>query len=63
MAYALVGACESMADWAVEQTGEPAGATATRLMNFVWVGAAELLRGATWIPHSETSFFNTETPG
>ncbi len=50
MAYALVGACESMADWAVEQDAEPAETTATRLMNFVWVGAAELLRGTTWRP-------------
>jgi AcrR family transcriptional regulator len=50
MAYALVGACESMADWAVEQDAEPAEVTATRLMNVIWVGTAELLRGTTWSP-------------
>jgi AcrR family transcriptional regulator len=50
MAYALVGAGESLADWAVDHPEEPAETTATRLMNFVWVGAGELLRGATWRP-------------
>jgi AcrR family transcriptional regulator len=50
MAYALVGAGESLADWVVDHSEEPAEATATRLMNFVWLGAGELLRGATWRP-------------
>ena len=50
MAYALVGAGESLADWVVDHAIEPAEATATRLMNFVWLGAGELLRGATWRP-------------
>lgn len=50
MAYALVGAGESLADWAVDHSEEPPEATATRLMNFVWMGAGELLRGATWHP-------------
>jgi AcrR family transcriptional regulator len=63
MAYALVGACESMADWAVDQGDEPAEVTATRLMNFVWTGAAQLLRGSTWRPNPEMTFFDTETPG
>jgi len=47
IAYALVGAGESLADWAVDHP-EPAGTTATRLMGCVWLGAADLLRGATW---------------
>ncbi len=47
IAYALVGAGESMADWAVDHP-EPAEVTASRLMGCVWLGAAELLAGATW---------------
>ncbi len=50
MAYALVGAGESLADWVADHSEEPAEVTATRLMNFVWVGAGELLRGAVWRP-------------
>jgi AcrR family transcriptional regulator len=50
MAYALVGAGESLADWAVDHSEEPPETTATRLMNFVWLGAAELLGGAVWRP-------------
>ena len=53
MAYALVGAGESLADWVVDNATEPAEATATRLMNFVWLGAGELLRGAVWRPPTE----------
>lgn len=81
-AYALVGACEALADWlagddAAPEVGEaapdvgdaaaddddeqlPAGthhagardpeALATRLMNFVWLGADARLRGVTWHP-------------
>jgi AcrR family transcriptional regulator len=54
MAISLVGAGESLADWAVDQDAQPAEVTATRLMNFVWLGAAELLRGATWRPAGDT---------
>jgi AcrR family transcriptional regulator len=50
MAYALVGAGESLADWAVDHSEEPPETTATRLMNFVWLGAGELLGGAVWRP-------------
>ncbi|GAA5177156.1 TetR/AcrR family transcriptional regulator [Rugosimonospora acidiphila] len=52
MAYALVGAGESLADWVVDHVEEAAEVTATRLMNFVWLGAGELLHGATWRPSS-----------
>jgi hypothetical protein len=34
----------------VDHSEEPAEVTATRLMNFVWLGAGELLRGAAWQP-------------
>jgi AcrR family transcriptional regulator len=50
MAYALVGAGESLADWVVDHAEEPAEVTATRLMNVVWLGAGEVLRGAVWRP-------------
>jgi AcrR family transcriptional regulator len=50
MAYALVGAGESLADWVVDQAEEPAEVTATRLMNVVWLGAGQVLRGAVWRP-------------
>jgi AcrR family transcriptional regulator len=43
LAYALVGACESLADWLVDNADEPAEATADRLMAFVWPGIASLL--------------------
>jgi AcrR family transcriptional regulator len=62
MAYALVGASESLADWAVDQGDEPAEVTATRLMNFVWVGAAALLRGEVWRPEDEIAFPHVGMP-
>lgn len=48
VAYALVGAGESVADWVVDHPGEPPEVTATRVMNLVWLGAGEALRGRTW---------------
>jgi AcrR family transcriptional regulator len=48
--YALVGAAESMADWLADHPGEDPGRTAARLMNFIWLGADDLLRGAVWRP-------------
>jgi AcrR family transcriptional regulator len=45
MAYALVGAGESLADWVVDHAEEDPEVTATRMMNFVWLGANDLLRG------------------
>jgi AcrR family transcriptional regulator len=53
MAYALVGAGESLADWVVEHPEVPPEVTATRLMNIVWLGASKLLHGATWHPGHE----------
>lgn len=50
MAHALVGAGESLADWVVDHPEEAPEVTATRLMNFVWLGAGELLRGGSWLP-------------
>jgi AcrR family transcriptional regulator len=50
MAYALVGASESLADWLADHPDEDAERTATRMMNIAWLGADQLLRGATWRP-------------
>jgi AcrR family transcriptional regulator len=50
--YAMVGAAESMADWLVDHPDEDPGRTAARLMNFIWLGAEDLLHGAVWRPES-----------
>jgi AcrR family transcriptional regulator len=48
MAYAYVGAAESLADWLADHEEEDPRQTATRMMNFVWVGADALLQGRVW---------------
>ncbi|GAA2634317.1 TetR/AcrR family transcriptional regulator [Dactylosporangium fulvum] len=48
MAYAYVGAAESLADWLADHEEEDPEHTATRMMNFVWVGAESLLQGKVW---------------
>ncbi|MDI1461781.1 TetR/AcrR family transcriptional regulator [Catellatospora sp. KI3] len=53
MALTLVGASESLADWLADHPEEDAGRTATRLMNAVWLGAEQLLRGELWRPGQE----------
>lgn len=53
MALALVGASESLADWLVDHPAEEPGRVATRLMNAVWMGAAQLLHGETWKPPAD----------
>jgi len=50
MANALVGASESLADWLADHPEAEPEKTATRMMNFAWLGAAQLLRGETWLP-------------
>jgi AcrR family transcriptional regulator len=52
MAYALVGAAESLADWLADHPDAAPEAAATSMMNFVWMGADNLLRGRTWRPAS-----------
>jgi len=47
-AYALVGAAESLADWLADNADEDPQVTAARMMNFVWLGARDLLRGEIW---------------
>ncbi|MEV5765012.1 TetR/AcrR family transcriptional regulator [Micromonospora sp. NPDC052213] len=50
VAYALVGATESLADWLADHPEADPERTATRMMNVAWLGAGQLLRGATWRP-------------
>ncbi|MGC4807991.1 TetR/AcrR family transcriptional regulator [Micromonospora sp. DT233] len=50
VAYALVGASESLADWLADHPEADPEKTATRMMNVAWVGADQLLRGVTWHP-------------
>ncbi len=50
VAYALVGATESLADWLADHPEADPEKTATRMMNVAWLGADQLLRGVTWHP-------------
>ncbi len=50
IAYALVGACEALADWALDYPDEQPETTAARLMNVAWMGLDNLLKGAVWRP-------------
>lgn len=42
--HALVGSCESLADWMLDTPGTSAETTAKRLMHFAWPGLAELMQ-------------------
>lgn len=53
LALALVGASESLADRLADHPEESSDVTAVRLMNVVWLGAGDLLDGATWTPAPE----------
>ncbi|MFH8366337.1 TetR/AcrR family transcriptional regulator [Streptomyces sp. NPDC018031] len=50
LAEALVGAAESLADWAGAEGAEGPSAkeTAATLMNFAWAGLGNLMRGRGW---------------
>ncbi|MCT2592110.1 TetR/AcrR family transcriptional regulator [Streptomyces sp. N2-109] len=52
LAHALVGAAESLADWANTREQDPPSAkeTAATLMNFCWAGLENLLGGDRWTP-------------
>lgn len=50
MAYALVGASESLADWLADHPEADPDDMATRMMTIIWLGAAQLLRGEHWSP-------------
>ncbi|MFD2763953.1 TetR/AcrR family transcriptional regulator [Micromonospora eburnea] len=48
VAYALVGASESLADWLADHPEADPERTAGRMMNIAWLGADRLLHGASW---------------
>ncbi len=50
LAEALVGAAESLADWANATPGVSARQAATTLMNFAWAGLGDLMAGRHWTP-------------
>lgn len=52
MAYALVGATESLADWLADHPDAEPDRAATRMMDVAWLGAERLLRGESWRPPS-----------
>ncbi|MEU3991528.1 TetR/AcrR family transcriptional regulator [Streptomyces platensis] len=59
LAHALVGAAESLAEWANGRTDEGASGdpelpsakdTAATMMNFAWMGLNQLMGGERWVP-------------
>ncbi|MFC8871106.1 TetR/AcrR family transcriptional regulator [Streptomyces sp. NPDC057148] len=54
LAEALVGAAESLADWAGATEGVTAKQAAATLMNFAWAGLGDLMAGRPWTPPEET---------
>ncbi|MET9253155.1 TetR/AcrR family transcriptional regulator [Streptomyces sp. NPDC048182] len=53
LAEALVGAAESLADWANATEGVTDRQAAATLMNFAWAGLGELMTGRVWTPPGE----------
>jgi AcrR family transcriptional regulator len=49
-AHALVGACESVANWWLEHPDQPRELVASRLMGFAWLGLERLSDGEAWPP-------------
>lgn len=50
LAQALVGAAESLADWANTDASVSAKEAAATLMNFAWAGLGDLMEGRRWTP-------------
>jgi AcrR family transcriptional regulator len=50
LAFALVGAGESLADWLADNPSMSPDALANRFMGIIWLGAGSLLDGAAWHP-------------
>lgn len=48
LAYALIGAGESLARWWREHPGQSKESVARVLMNFAWMGLGNLVRGERW---------------
>lgn len=54
IAEALVGAAESLADWANTTPGVNSRQAAATLMNFAWAGLGNLMDGRPWTPPEAT---------
>ncbi|MGW8380816.1 TetR/AcrR family transcriptional regulator [Streptomyces sp. ODS28] len=50
VAHALVGAADQLTDWMDRHPGETPERVTSRLMNMVWVGMRDALRGDRWAP-------------
>ncbi len=50
VAYALVGAADSLTDWMDHHPGQSPDRVTRRLMNMTWVGMRDALEGETWSP-------------
>jgi len=50
LSAALVGAAESLADWALDHPEISDGVLASWLMNLVWLGFSDLVEGQVWKP-------------
>ncbi|MFB7108934.1 TetR/AcrR family transcriptional regulator [Streptomyces sp. NPDC056291] len=53
LAEALVGAAESLADWANATPGVSARQAAATLMNFAWAGLGDLMEDRPWTPPAD----------
>ncbi|MFJ5897331.1 TetR/AcrR family transcriptional regulator [Streptomyces sp. NPDC093064] len=53
LAEALVGAAESLADWANATPGVSARQAAATLMNFAWAGLGDLMEERPWTPPAD----------
>lgn len=53
MAHALVAAVQAVAAWWLRNPGDPKERQALRLMNFAWMGLANLVQGNLWLPPEE----------
>ncbi|WP_309060305.1 TetR/AcrR family transcriptional regulator [Streptomyces sp.] len=63
LAEALVGAAESLADWANATPGVTARQAAATLMNFAWAGLGDLMAGRRWSPPEEDDSPEAGAPG
>ncbi|MBB4687353.1 TetR/AcrR family transcriptional regulator [Amycolatopsis jiangsuensis] len=50
LSAALVGAAESLADWALDRPEISDGVLASWLMNLIWLGFSDLVEGEVWKP-------------
>jgi AcrR family transcriptional regulator len=49
-AHAIAAAVQGVAAWRRRESKEPADREALRMMNFVWMGLEDLMRGRLWLP-------------